>query len=436
MGSKVAENSREHDSHRRAREPVISGIKYPQYADSMDDEDEDYEEEEPIPYRTRQRKRSREPSLKGGFAKAAVGLKQYSDQGPEFINSILSEVREITGIRQTTTKGYNPRENGMTERAIGTLTRMLRKKTVIPADWDLLATVTFAYNSSPHEAIDDSPFCLLHAFDPNYPTDVIPEDRLSFYHVDLDDYKHELLAAMKLGQKCAKEINEKYVQKMKQAYDKAKKVGKGRLPKVGDRVYIKLPREKASRQYPKLCDPWGGPYRVVEVTDNSALLASINENVDPIRVQHVLIILSPEIDDSPIRTNTRRKTRQKPMRNVQINRICFRSTSGDESDKSALSMFFVRPDRGHEEGIDYDFDCRVRSMTFKDVVPEAEKSIAKLTFRNVFELARLISIFEAERNVDKKRYRMKDRSFAFVTVDGVRKAFVFFKRHLSMYVDR
>ncbi|EYC37336.1 hypothetical protein Y032_0802g2426 [Ancylostoma ceylanicum] len=355
----------------------------------------------------------------------------HSDQGPEFVNGVLCEICEITGIKQTMTKGYNPRENGMTERAIGTITRMLRKKTVIPADWDLLLPmVAFAYNSSPHDAIGESPFYMLHAFDPNQPSDVIPADQLALHHMDLDDYKHELLAAIKLGQECAKEINEKYTQKMKETYDRRNKVDESRLPRVGDRVYVKLPREKTSRQYPKLCDPWGGPYRVIETSNNSALLASINENIDPIRVQHdMLIVLPPEIDDTPVQTKTRRKSRQKLVKIARVNRICFRSRPGSDGDTSSLSIFFKCPNQRRVEGIDYDFDCSVRNMVFKDVVPEVEDSIGRLTFSNIFELARLISIFECERNADKKRFRMKDRTFLFITVTGIQKAFTFFKRH-------
>ncbi|KAL6723720.1 hypothetical protein Aduo_018696 [Ancylostoma duodenale] len=71
---------------------------------------------------------------------------------------------------------------------------MLRKKTVIPADWDmLLPMVVFAYNSSPHSSTGESPFFLLHAFDPHYPSKVIPREELSPYQVDIDNYKTQFL---------------------------------------------------------------------------------------------------------------------------------------------------------------------------------------------------------------------------------------------------
>lgn len=112
----------------------------------------------------------------------------HSDQGTKFLNQVLSEICDLVGIEQYVTKGYNPRENGITERAIGTITRMLKKKTTVPADWDiLLPTVVYAYNMAPHEATGESPFYILHAFDPGYPSKVIPKEKLSFNCIDYDD---------------------------------------------------------------------------------------------------------------------------------------------------------------------------------------------------------------------------------------------------------
>ena len=139
-----------------------------------------------------------------------------------------------------------------------------------------------------------APFYLLHAFDPNYPSKFIPQDELTFNHIDADEYKYELLAGIKLAQDCSRDINEKYKQRMKEAYDKRNRVDLEKLPRTGDRVFLKLPREKANKQYPKLCEPWGGPYRVVETSDNSALITHINEKEEPLRVPLDTLIVLPE----------------------------------------------------------------------------------------------------------------------------------------------
>ncbi|XGW13215.1 hypothetical protein V3C99_013667, partial [Haemonchus contortus] len=327
----------------------------------------------------------------------------HSDQGPEFINSVLSGICEMTGIAQTATKGYNPRENGMTERAIGTLTRMLRKKTIIPADWDLmLPMVVFAYNSSPHDATGESPFYLLHAFDPNYPSSIIPRDQLSFNHLDADDYKHELLASIRLAQECANELNGKYKTRMKNAYDKRNKIDVDKLPKVGDRVFLKLPREKVSKKHPKLSEPWGGPYRVIETSENSALICNINENEEPIRIPFDALIVVPNEVESPARTT---KTKRKMRRRANSNKIACRATT-DGIDTSPLGLFFRCPGRHGQENDGYRYTCTIQEKTFKDVVPDAPEAIANLRFDTIFGLARLLSIYEHERNEERKRFLM------------------------------
>ncbi|EYC35032.1 hypothetical protein Y032_1180g3735 [Ancylostoma ceylanicum] len=356
----------------------------------------------------------------------------HSDQGPEFVNSILSEICEITGIKQSTTKGYNPRENGVTERAIGTITRMLKKKTVIPTQWDiLLPMVVFAYNSAPHEAVGESPFYMLHAFDPNYPSNEIPSEHLSWNHIDFDDYKYELMAGINHINECAKELNEHYKENMKKNYDNRFKVDPTKMPRIGDRVYVKLPREKSTSKHPKLVDSWSGPFRVLEASDNSALLASIGKNEDPIRVQHDMLIKIPqEIDNTPIETKTRRVKRGKKSNVVSYaNQLHCRATTTD-FDNSALSPFYVCPGPGPREDDPDEYNCTIRGKRFSEVMPnESDPVIRDLYVHSVFSLARMISIYENETDIDKKRYLMRSPSYNFVTTSGAEKAYTFYKRH-------
>ncbi|KAL6738325.1 hypothetical protein Aduo_011885 [Ancylostoma duodenale] len=363
----------------------------------------------------------------------------HSDQGPEFVNNILSEICEITGIKQSTTKGYNPRENGITERAIGTVTRMLKKKTVVPAQWDvLLPMVIFPYNSAPHEAVGESPFYMLHAFDPNYPSNEIPSEQLSWNHIDFDDYKYELMAGINHISECAKELNENYKENMKQKYDARNKVDSNKLPKVGDRVYVKLPREKSSSKYPKLVDCWSGPFRVLEVSENSALLANIGKDGDPIRVQHdILIKLPDEIDNSPIETKTKRVKRgRKPKATVPVNDTLFCRATTANIDNSALSLFFVCPGAGKGGPDDPDdYNCTLRDKRFSDVVQdETDPLIRDLRVHSLFSLARMISVHENETDRDKKRFLMRCPSYNFITVSGAEKAYTFYKRYCDHMV--
>ncbi|VDO96314.1 unnamed protein product [Heligmosomoides polygyrus] len=165
-----------------------------------------------------------------------------------------------------------------------------------------------------------------------------------------------------LAQSCARDFNERYREKMKEAYDKRNNVDPKRLPKVGDRVLLKLPKEKAARQYPKLAEPWGGPYRVATI-------------------------------------------------------------KGD--DTGALGLFFKCP--GRQRSHDIVFGCSIREKTLKDVLPEALETIGQLRFDTVFSLARLISIYEHERCPERRRFLMMDPTHVFITMSGVKKAFLYFK---------
>ncbi|EYC40353.1 hypothetical protein Y032_0618g710 [Ancylostoma ceylanicum] len=359
----------------------------------------------------------------------------HSDQGPEFVNSILSEICEIIGIKQTTTKGYNPRENGMTERVIGTLTRMLRKQTVVPAQWDrLLPMVAFAYNSAPHEAIGDSPFFTLHAFDPNGPSKEIPAENLSWNHIDFNDYKYELLACIQHVHDCVKELNQEYCKRMKRSYDSRNKTSPDKLPKVGDRVYLELPREKASTKFPKLVNNWSGPFRVLEVSDSSALITPISSNEEPIRVQHdALIILPMELDDEPVQVRTKRVARKRKhvakVYTQNDHSRAIQTADGRVIDNSALSIFYSCSGRHVEEGEPDTYNCSIRRMTFGEVAEVSDPVISSMTFSSILQLARLISIFENEPDADKKRFLMRNSAHMFVTVPGVEKAYAFFKRY-------
>ncbi|VDO24210.1 unnamed protein product, partial [Heligmosomoides polygyrus] len=69
-----------------------------------------------------------------------------------------------------------------------------------------------------------------------------------------------------------------------------------------DEKLISVPTEKQSSRNPKLANPWEGPYRVIESSDNSALITLIQGNREAVRVPFDLTFLSI---DHPL--NLRRK---------------------------------------------------------------------------------------------------------------------------------
>jgi len=59
----------------------------------------------------------------------------HSDLGKEFVNKIVTRLREVFHMGQTTTAGYNPRCNGEAERFGRQLIKMLSQTVPIPQDW-------------------------------------------------------------------------------------------------------------------------------------------------------------------------------------------------------------------------------------------------------------------------------------------------------------
>jgi transposase InsO family protein len=235
----------------------------------------------------------------------------FSDQGTEFENQVMDAICEIVGVQQLFTKGYIPRENGLTERANGTILSMLRKKTEVHCEWDtVLPHAVFAYNISPHEATGESPFFLLHGYDAIFPSNEIPRRLLSPAHFVLEGYKYEKLAAVKLARECVNERVERYNEKMKKYYDRKKKVEKCVKATVGDRVFVRLPREKASAAFPKLTIDLSGPFRVLEASENSVLVHEIGTKKEPLRIPLDEIVRVPDsFDDTPIKVVTSRGRR-------------------------------------------------------------------------------------------------------------------------------
>ncbi|EYC38726.1 hypothetical protein Y032_0699g1624, partial [Ancylostoma ceylanicum] len=161
-----------------------------------------------------------------------------SDQGPEFDNKVLSELCNTFGLKQIFTKGYNPRENGLTERFNKTLLGMLRKKVKIPVEWDkLLPYCVLAYNTTVHETTGESPYFLLHGFDAAIPWETLQEKEVTTYMVDLEEYIQELLVGTNAARSYAAEQSAKARSKMKAYYDRAKQVCQA-PPRIGERVYL------------------------------------------------------------------------------------------------------------------------------------------------------------------------------------------------------
>ena len=110
---------------------------------------------------------------------ACVGIPDeiLTDQGTNFMSTLLQEIYQILHIRRIRTTPYHPQTDGLVERFNGTLKSMLRKLTSrSQKDWDdILPYLLFAYREVPQESTGFAPFELLYGHRVRGPLDVLKE---------------------------------------------------------------------------------------------------------------------------------------------------------------------------------------------------------------------------------------------------------------------
>ena len=98
-----------------------------------------------------------------------------SDRGTLFVSRLFRRLADRLGVHKIITSAYHIQTNGQVERMnrhiASTLTSYLNDH---QTDWDeYLEANAFAYRTSFVDAIDNTPFYLVHGRDPRFPTDVL-----------------------------------------------------------------------------------------------------------------------------------------------------------------------------------------------------------------------------------------------------------------------
>uniref|UniRef100_A0A0G4I6I2 Integrase catalytic domain-containing protein n=1 Tax=Chromera velia CCMP2878 TaxID=1169474 RepID=A0A0G4I6I2_9ALVE len=174
-----------------------------------------------------------------------------SNQGPSFLDPIVTAVSELVGRERVCTSTYNPKANGKLERMHRELKQTLSAYIAeYQKDWvRYLPVAAFLHNATRHAALGISPFEFLFGFPPRTPTklstdlqestDIIPQD----YVKVLSEIREE-------NKKTARDI---YMEAAEQ------------------RVWARVKRTKKGYAA-KLTTKYEGPFRVLEVRDNRTLL--------------------------------------------------------------------------------------------------------------------------------------------------------------------
>jgi hypothetical protein len=185
-----------------------------------------------------------------------------SDRGSPFVSQLAATIYKQLGIKQIRTTAFHAQSNGIVESFNKTMKSTLRLWcNEEQSDWDiLLCFAIFAYNTSIHGLLLETPFYLQYGRDARVLTDItigkIPES-----YNDTPEY------ALTLAQRLY-DVHTRVVDIYKQVNDERidanAELMNDFVPfKVGDEVFLFDPTTVVGRSR-KLVRRWVGPYTVLE----------------------------------------------------------------------------------------------------------------------------------------------------------------------------
>ena len=108
------------------------------------------------------------------FSRTAIQLQILSDQGTQFLSSLVKELCKLLGIQRMKTTAYHPQTNGTVERMHSTLEGMLTKAHTQGMDWAFqIPFALFALRQMPHRDTLLSPFELVFGHNVRTPLELL-----------------------------------------------------------------------------------------------------------------------------------------------------------------------------------------------------------------------------------------------------------------------
>ena len=187
-----------------------------------------------------------------------------SDRGGEFLRNIALDLYKELGIQKVSTSSYHPQTDGMVERFNGTFVDMISMYiNSSQTDWDVfLPYCLFAYRTSVHPSINESPFYMVYGRDPKLPIETHLGLSQNDQSVDTVTYKLNMRENLNEAYALARRTMNIAAQKSKWTHDS--KLNKKQTSfEIGDRVWIFNPATSRGKKS-KLEPHWFGPLRVAQ----------------------------------------------------------------------------------------------------------------------------------------------------------------------------
>ena len=211
-------------------------------------------------------------------------LELVSDRGTHFLNEVISELTDRYSISHRKTTPYNPKANGLTERANGIIGKILTK--VVSShkiDWDRkLASAVYAYNTAYKSTTGKTPYFLvygqevLQAIQTEVETFRVLSAR-SGIRTENPLWRLEEIDALEEHRRDSLERTEAVQENRKLIYDRKlpvdTNVANGDLVLIFDSRYKDFPGKLHTR--------WIGPFQVCEIYPNGSLQLTDLEGIPP-----------------------------------------------------------------------------------------------------------------------------------------------------------
>ncbi|POM68730.1 LOW QUALITY PROTEIN: Reverse transcriptase [Phytophthora palmivora] len=190
------------------------------------------------------------------------------DREPGFMSDFFRSFNKIVGQRQRATMAYRPQANGTTERMVGTLTRAVKMyvEDIDQRDWDEYAErLTFALNIAQDRVRGDTPFYLLHGWDPRSTLEAM---------VPLGSTRRRDREPRRWRYRIQKN---KLESRLTRNYEMQSKKGQIDTMKLSYHIRSKLePKYRVKEGYArKLAHMWHGSFRVLELVGEHAVRLEI-----------------------------------------------------------------------------------------------------------------------------------------------------------------
>ena len=157
------------------------------------------------------------------FSRTGIPLQILTDQGSQFLGSLVTHLCRDLHIDKLKTTPYHPEGNGVVERMHSTLGAMLTKAASNGLDWvSQVPFALFALRSAPNRDTRFSPFELVYGHSVRTPLDILHQGwaELEFKEMDTGEWSEWLADRMECWHDILRERGELASNQRKRAFDK------------------------------------------------------------------------------------------------------------------------------------------------------------------------------------------------------------------------